>query len=116
MEQLRSKLVRLSHSKWMLLAKTTLASCFPILSVLCFNFTCLLSSILHMPNYVLLCQSALGTMWHSQRHSARANREDLVAESSAQKTSAREQARLERQRKMAETLREKVVIDLCPCL
>ncbi|KAI0696523.1 SYF2-domain-containing protein [Cytidiella melzeri] len=41
------------------------------------------------------------------RTSARANRADVVEESAKQKTTAREAARLERQRKLAETLRQK---------
>lgn len=42
-----------------------------------------------------------------QQKSAQANRASLVNESSQLKQSARETARLERQRKLAETLREK---------
>ena len=43
-----------------------------------------------------------------QRSSAQANRGAVVAEAAAQKVNAREIARLDRQRKLAETLREKV--------
>jgi pre-mRNA-splicing factor SYF2 len=53
-------------------------------------------------------QAKLQQLREKMRSTAQANRKDLVAEHNRQKTTVKEQIRQEKQRKLAETLREKV--------